>query len=577
MKSNFLAIGAVAALATSALVAGAAVELSRPLGDNMVLQAGMEVPVWGTASPGEPVRVSFAGQTQATTAGPDGKWMVRLKPLQYAPGHRPQEMLVSGRDSTLTVRNILVGQVWFCGGQSNATRPAGTTTTARTAISRSANPLLRLCSQKKNYPAKGDPSGCWHEADPRTTPAFSAIGYYFGRELQKKLNTPVGIIFAGVGATKMRQWISTGAAMAEPAYGLKPGDQDPSVGKLFEAYIRPTAPYAVTGFIWYQGEGDAGGYSEFAGRLTALIGDWRRTWGRENLAFLVVQLPPFAERTGHYYPMVWEAQRQVAARVPHVGTIVGLPAMSFHNIHPPNKEPLGRLAALQAMKLAYGRTKVVAEGPTFRSQEIRDGQVILHFDNVGSGLAGFTRHLLGFSIAGSDGKHVPADAVIGPDGAVHVVSAEVADPVSVRYTQSVNGVLDEVELSQQTVEKFLKTAALADVPYFEKRGNGIIIDLDLVGGDRPAQRSTDSTLEGFAIAGEDGVFVEAAARIVGQTVVVSSPNVPHPVGVRYGWYAHAGEQEKQLLPATLYNREGLPAGGFRTDNFNLATRKTPVN
>jgi len=147
--------------------ARAAVELSRPMGDNMVLQAGTEVPIWGTASSGEPVRVHFAGQTQVTTAGPDGKWLVRLNPLQCNPGNNPQEMFVSGRDSTVTAWNILVGQVWFCGGQSNSTRPVSSTTTARTAISSSANPRLRLCSLKDNYPAKGDSPDAGMRQTPR--------------------------------------------------------------------------------------------------------------------------------------------------------------------------------------------------------------------------------------------------------------------------------------------------------------------------------------------------------------------------------------------------------------------------
>jgi hypothetical protein len=177
--------------------------------------------------------------------------------------------------------------------------------------------------------------------------------------------------------------------------------------------------------------------------------------------------------------------------------------------------------------------------------------------------------MLGFSIAGSDGEYVPARALWMPSGKVEVSSLQVAKPVSVRYRQVTGEVVEEVEFSAARIaeEQRTGTGDGEKRATLENRGDRILVDLDLIGGDRPAEVNADGGLESFAVAGKDGRWLPAEARIYGDTVVVSNPQVKEPVAVRYGWYADTATEVKIVMPATLCNREGLPGSPFRTDDF----------
>ncbi|TWU27581.1 sialate O-acetylesterase [Bythopirellula polymerisocia] len=577
--------------------------------DNMVLQQGTTIPVWGRADPGEKVTVQFAGQTKMTVADEKGDWLLRLGPLATTKDDQSLEMTIAGTN-TITIKNILVGEVWLCSGQSNMGRCVNTTTTGPAAAMRATNRLVRLCKvnsllpNETNSPRREVESAGWLVADPENTLNFSAAAYYFGRELQNDLGVPVGVIDSSVGGSAIREWVPRDEIKSNSAFRadldrVKNSQDDARLGTLFNRKLAPLIPFAIKGVLWYQGESDASRYLTYQAQLEALISSWRRNWGKGDLPFLVVELPPFVERTGLYYPNLWDAQQKIL-RVPNTGLINGLGVGSFFDIHPPNKEPLGPRSSRVAQQVAYKR-EGIAQEPTYRSQRIEGDKIVLTFENVGGGLVARSgKELVGFTMAGKEGNFVPAIAeVVGSN--VVVSSPKVRKPVTVRYEGSVNGNIFEVffedlvrDETRLTLDPDRIGGTVADDAvfhvanvwghYFEPKSVEItevavviipdlrnreanhpttlcysrkvdgkivtttftamevsegncIIPHDRLPGDRLTTISSDGRLAGFAIAGEDKEFVDADARIIGDTVVVCSPEIEHPVGVRYGWYS----------------------------------------
>jgi len=433
------------------------------------------LPVWGKADPGEKVTVKFGGQTVSTTTTADGKWIVRLKPM--GANSTPQELTISGAN-TVTLDDILVGEVWLCSGQSNMEWPLAKSTNGSTRAANINEPLIRLFEVGSAPSAAPLPTvkGNWAPCDARNAAAFSAVGYYFGRDLQKALNVPVGLIGSYVGGTAAEKWISEPSLLSHPnlkslidrqkraeqeydpdkartvyqealakhekaaaaakASGRKtprppamagnPRGRGPSC--LYNGMIAPLQPYAIRGVIWYQGESNRGNPAQYADLFPALIKDWRSAWKQGDFPFLFVQLPPF----NAIPPELREIQCNTWKKTPNTGMIVITDHGSASNIHPPEKEPVGQRLALAARAVAYGE-KIVSSGPVYRSVEIQGDKAIVHFDHVGSGLTHpGNGPLMGFTIAGADGKFGPADAVIR-GGTVEVSSASISKPVAVRY------------------------------------------------------------------------------------------------------------------------------------------------
>jgi sialate O-acetylesterase len=466
--------------------------------DHMVLQRGVAVPIWGWAEEGERVTVEFAGQTVTSTAR-EGKWMVRLTALQ--PGG-PAELRVSGHN-TLTLRNVLVGEVWIASGQSNMEWPLRSSDNAEAAIADSAHPLVRLYTVPKlkaNTPTN-NVHAAWQECQPSTTPGFSAVAYFFARDLQQALKVPVGIIHTSWGGSPAEVWMSEQVLRANPDYqrdildayagqaerfqealaqfrkaqaeakreGKPLSRQAPRApwkpAELYHGMIAPLLPFAIRGAIWYQGESNAGRAWQYRTLFVDMIQNWRRDWGQGDFTFLAVQLAPFREIKAEPGDSDWaelrEAQWLATQRLPKVGLAVITDVGDPKDIHPKWKEPVGARLALAARGIAYGEN-LVYSGPIYKSMERRGNQVFLSFHHVGRGL--------------------------------------------------------------------------------EARGG---------------------ELKGFAIAGEDRKFVWAGAEIQGAQVVVSSPEVPNPVAVRYGW--------ADCPVVNLWNKDGLPASPFRTDDFPMVT------
>jgi sialate O-acetylesterase len=403
--------------------------------DGAVLQRGLAVPVWGTANDGEKVTVEIAGQT-ATTTAQGGKWKVELKPLEAG---GPFEMKISG-DNTVTVNNLLVGEVWVASGQSNMEWTLNASFQPEVEKPKANFPQIRMITAKKvaSLQPLDQIEGKWEECTPQTVGGFSAVAYYFARDLHAKLGVPVGIISTSWGGTPAQAWTSAEGFEGHPelkgyADHLKAmtelpaqnSNQQPAV--LYNAMISPVIPYGMRGVIWYQGESNAGQSKQYQTLFPALIADWRAKWKLGDFPFLYVQIAPFKGQP----PEIREAQFLTLSKSKNTAMAVTTDYGDANDIHPKQKEPVGARLSLAARALAYGE-KIVYSGPLYDAMKAADGKAEISFRSVGGGLVAKDGELKGFTIAGADGKFVPAKAEIA--GEKVVVSAEgVADPKAVRY------------------------------------------------------------------------------------------------------------------------------------------------
>lgn len=472
--------------------------------DNAVLQQGMEVPVWGTANDGEVVTVEIDGQKVAATAQ-NGRWMVRLHPLKVG---GPYTLAITG-ENKITLKNILVGEVWICSGQSNMQRPLGLWShqlpidnyQAEAAAARYPEIRHFKVAEKFAETRQTDLVGEWQVCDPQTVLKFTAVGYFFGSELYKSKKVPIGLINASVGGTLAEAWTSAdfiekelpkitadfNRAIADyPAALEKYKAQEPTIlekwqkdcviaqqqgkpspnkpgppknpragntrlGSLFNAMINPLQPFAIRGVIWYQGEANQGRAKQYQTLFPALIKNWRQGWNQGDFPFLFVQIPSCKA----YNPEIREAQFLSWKSTTNTAMAVIVDAGDPEDGHSPHKRPVGERLALAARALAYGE-KLEYSGPAFEALKIEGHQAVLSFTHCGTGLV-----------------------------------------------------------------------------------------------------AKDGVLRGFEMAGEDGKYRQAQAEIKGNTVMVSQEAIPKPVAVRYAW--------ANVPEVSLYNQEGLPASPFRTN------------
>ena len=394
--------------------------------DHMVLQRDKKVPVWGITQPGVEVTVEFSGQKKTVKGGESGEWMIHLDPMPA--NFKGQTLIVSGGGHTVEVKDVLVGEVWLCSGQSNMAMTVQKSAdfvkeaAAAAMLSRIRHVTIPTTRGRNSLSVKVD----WIVCDDKTVGRFSATAFFFGREIHRELKVPVGLINSSVGGTPIERW--TGPKNA---------------GDLYQAKIAPLVPYAIRGAIWYQGESNTRGKdpAAYAGKLAGLIRGWREVWGQGDFPFYFVQLPDFrapqekpVEDTG------WVLNREAMVKVlanPNTGMAVTLGLGDARDIHPKQKQGVGRRLSLWALAETYGR-KIVYSGPLYRSMRQRGGKITLSFDHVGGGLAAKSGGKLeGFAIAGADRRFVWADARIKGKTVV-VSSGKVLKPAAVRYAWASN-------------------------------------------------------------------------------------------------------------------------------------------
>lgn len=494
---------ALSLLLASAGWALADVTLPAIFSDHLVLQRDTTVPVWGWAEPGETVTVSVAGQTQMTRANADRRWQVKFANLR---ANGATTLVVEGKNQ-VTINDVLIGEVWLGSGQSNMAMTVNASRDAGREAAAATFPQIRMF--KEESPAANAPQqvgkGRWVICSPETVPAFSATLYFFGRELHRSLEVPVGLINSSVGGTPIEAWIAPEAQHAVPA--LKPflalaeqenavapaavqkyerdrakwedaakkaraakqkapkAPQNPvevharrgGIGGLYNGKIAPLIPYAIRGALWYQGEANTPPAKApyYEQQLRLLVTDWRARWGYD-FPIAWAQLPNFGG-PGRDFPAVREAMLKALA-LPKTGMGINIDIGEEKDIHPKNKQEVGRRLSLWALGSVYGRPVPATSGPLPLAHEVRGSELVVRFGQSAGGL------------------------VLKPGPA-----------------------------------------------------------------------------SGFVIAGEDRVWKPAQARVAGETVIVSSSEVAKPAAVRYAW--------ENLPTVTLYNSAGLPATPFRTDTW----------
>lgn len=489
LNERIILILSVVMLLAGSGAALADIKLPAIIGDNMVLQQGGKATIWGWADPDEEVMVgvSWHSMKWAVTADKDGKWSFKMNPPKVG---GPYEMTLTGKNS-ITIKNILVGEVWVASGQSNMQMSVQSSNNAEQEIAEANYPKIRLFYVKRTVADKpqSDCEGSWVECSPETVPGFSAVAYFFGRYLHKELDVPVGMIHTSWGGTpaeawtrrevleempecapilkryadavanypkakeeyekKLAEWKEAAAkAKAEgknpprrPREPFGPGNPHAPAG-LYNAMIAPLIPYGIAGVIWYQGESNAGRAYQYRTLFPNMIKNWRKDWGLGQFLFLFVQLANFMQTKPEPGDSAWaelrEAQLMTLA-LPNTGMAVIIDIGEADNIHPKNKQDVGKRLALWALANTYGK-KLVYSGPIYKSMKIDGNSIVLSFDHVGGGLvAKGGEELKGFAVAGVDKKFVWADAKIVGDTVV-VSSDQVAEPAAVRYAWADNPV-----------------------------------------------------------------------------------------------------------------------------------------
>ena len=428
------ALWSLACAATLALAWPSAAEIKTHglFTDNMLLQRDRKVAVWGTTDKTDKVSVTFGEQT--VTATPEnGKWKAEFAPLTAS--SKPRDLVINQGDQTLTKKNVLVGDVWLCGGQSNMQWEIHQSAGAAEAVAAGKNPNIRLFTvPRKGSPEPGnDVGGSWAEATPESVKTFSAVGYYFGRDLQKAVDVPIGLISSNIGGTTAERWMSKDAIDSNPE--IK--DMKPTQGRndLYNAMIAPLAPFGVKGAIWYQGESSADRPYDYRHVLAGMIKSWRDTFGQGDFPLFIVELAPFTpivkDPVDQEWAVVRESMQWVANKVPHVDTVSIVDVGDERDIHPQKKQPVGERLARAARAMAYGE-KITPAGPEFDSVTFQGDKAIIKLKNVGSGLEAKGGELQGFTIAGEDKKFYNATAKIEGDTVV-VTSDKVPAPKAVRF------------------------------------------------------------------------------------------------------------------------------------------------
>ncbi|MBI4721202.1 MAG: 9-O-acetylesterase [Chitinivibrionia bacterium] len=487
-------VAAVSLLFAGALTGSAEVKLPKIFGSNMVLQRDAPIAVWGWAAPNEAVSVAVGDAKADAKATAKGEWRLDL-PAMKAGG--PLKMTVKGSNEVV-FDNVMVGAVWLCSGQSNMEMGIKACTDADTEIPAANNPAIRLFKVPKKFTQapQNDVDAVWKVCTPETVAeggwgGFSGAGYYFGKELNKALNVPVGLIDASWGGTRIEPWtppagfakipalasvyelvqimdpgtdlhkqrlekvlndvgawteqakksiVEKTAAPILPKYPdelLPPKDQQVPA-TLYNGMLHPIVPFGIRGAIWYQGESNHGEGMLYTEKTKALVNGWREVWKNPKLQYFFVQIAPFyyGEENPNVVAEFWEAQAAVVPAVPDTGMIVTTDISDLKDIHPKNKKEVGRRLSLLALAKTYGKD-VVCVGPSFKSMSVEGAKVRLTMDGVGGGLASRDGKPLDWfeMIDQDEGGFVKADAAI--DGASIVLSApSVKKPAAVRFAWS---------------------------------------------------------------------------------------------------------------------------------------------
>ncbi len=440
----------------SIMAAMAKVTLPAIFSDNMVLQQGKSVRIWGKADAGERITVRFCNQKRNTIADTAGNWSVTLAPMKA--DNRPRQLVVKGASDRVVLSNILVGEVWLASGQSNmeysmhnhprfAKPKKGDPDRLEHEYLQASNHQIRVLYVKRDLKQEDLPTDGWHEAMGEALAPISAAAYFFAKELQNSLNVPVGIISSSWGGTPIESWIPKNAYRWSSFYADERNrclENNETPGRCYDKMIAPLVPLALRGFLWYQGEanliwGETDIYEE---KMTTLIDRWRKVFGDADLPFYYVQLSPYAYshrrkdrsmKTIDDLPRFWQAQT-ACLKIPNTGMVVttDLPE-DLYDIHPSYKWTVGERLSKWALHHTYGKKQIAYSGPSFKSMDIQGNRIVLSFDHTENGL--MTRDGKSpsyFSVMKTNGRFVEVTARIENNRVVLEMEG-LARPAAVRF------------------------------------------------------------------------------------------------------------------------------------------------
>ena len=472
----------------------AELKLPKIFGSHMVLHRNQENPIWGWAEPGESISITLGKRTARVTTNKAGRWDWKI-PAMKASG--PHEIHISGKSGEVSLKDVLVGEVWVCSGQSNMAWPVSASDDNDLEALTANFPNIRLISvpQVGTQEPQSDFGGeGWQECTPETVVSFSAVGFYFGRQLHQTLGVPVGLIDNAWGGSACEAWVSRDRLKSEGKYDEllarwaeteanydaeaeqkkyeaqlvnwqarvaqakaegKPvprrprPPRNPLVGQhrpanLYNGVLKPTIGYGIKGAIWYQGESNAGRAYQYRDLFPLMITQWRQEWKQGDFPFYFVQLADFRDEVSEPGESDWaelrEAQTMTLSKLPNTGQAVITDLGESHDIHPRNKLGVARRLARWALAKDYG-FDIVYRSPQYKSHEVKGSKVVVTIDHIGSGLDTFdVRTPIGFAIAGEDKAFVWAEAKIVGKDRIEVWAEGVSKPVAVRYAWANNPV-----------------------------------------------------------------------------------------------------------------------------------------
>lgn len=461
-------ISTIILLLIAPLVLSAKITLPELFSDNMVLQQQSKVGIWGKAEPNTRVSITTSWNKRLYTVVSDSKGNFRTA-LQTPSAGGPYNISLK-TSSTLVLKNVLIGEVWVCSGQSNMgmtvnggyNQPVLNSNDMLMDAENSQIRLFKVNISRSDTPLGTLANSSWKSASAASIKDFSVVAYGYAKILNKQLKVPVGVIMTTVGGTKIEAWMSKESLTDFPMKKIvqrKEGEKitssnDPTV--LFNAMINPLIGYGMKGVLWYQGEGNRADYAFYDKMMTAMVKDWRMKWGQGEWPFYYVQIAPWRYKSteSEMVPRFREAQERAMQLIPNSGMAVSIDAGDEVTIHPPNKEVIYKRLAYWSLANNYGKQGISYLSPSFKSMSVDKGAASILFDHAENGFTSFGQEISAFEIAGADGVFFPATVKLMPKGVVLLSSKEVKEPVNVRYA-----------FKDWTVGNLYNTAGLPVAPF----------------------------------------------------------------------------------------------------------------
>jgi len=444
MKTKFLILSA---FIFTVFLLNAEIKVASVLGNDMILQRNSEVRLWGTGSASEKLSITTSWNKEKTNAvcNEKGEWLVKVKTTE---GGGPYTITIASANEKVMLKNILLGEVWVCSGQSNMEMPINgfngcPINNSLDFIVDGDNDNIRMFTVQKKAigTMQNSCGGKWTIASSATVGQFSAVGYLFAKQLQQKLKVPVGMINTNWGGTFIEAWMDSASVAKFPdALARHTNSEKYTQNRacnLFNGMISPILNYTIKGAIWYQGENNASFSKIYAAEMEELVSGWRKDFGLGQFPFYFVQIAPYNyynRSNGITSALLREAQLKASLTIPNSGMVSTIDIGNEDNIHPAEKFTVAKRLSYWALNKTYGVGGIACENTVYKNVVTQDSTLLVSFDNIGFGLAITKKEIENIEIAGADQVFYPAKAaIVNASKQLKVWSSQVPKPVAVRY------------------------------------------------------------------------------------------------------------------------------------------------